>query len=264
MPHQQRRVPCGLSGLDGMDGAELASHYSFPPNRHGYCGATDFSSVLRDYHTGKAGAGALRSALGRFSAHYAYLSLIARENGLGPFDKEVVRAFWIGNRLLESVRPGALRKFIEKDLMKGTQAARARKLCANLPEGILPHHSFNVLYVNFVSNAVPRTIRNYDSCCITSGRVLAVSGRAATVLRGSITFDSTGGGLVIREKESRVLLERGGMRFVPALELGDVISVHWGMAIEKLGPGEERLLSKYTLNNLRSINASALQKGRMR
>jgi hypothetical protein len=238
-----------------MDGSELAARYAFPPNRLGYCGKGSFHSVLLEYSRGKAGAGDLRIELCRFQAHHAYLSLIARENGLNPFDKEVVRAFWIGNRLLESVRPGALRKFIAKDLMKGEQAARARKLCAHLPEGILPHHSFNVLYINFVSRAVPRTIRNFDSCCITSGKVRSVSGDSAIVMRDSIGYDS---GFIIKPKKSAVSLSRGGMRFLPDVEKGDALSVHWGMAIESLSQKNERLLKEYTIKNIRAINDSGV------
>jgi hypothetical protein len=244
-----------------MDGTELASYYAFPPNRHGYCGTRGFCAALRNFQGGKTGPVSLRTELERFSAHYAYLSLIARESGLGPFDKEVVRAFWTGNGLLESVRPGALRSFIEKDLLKGKQPARARRLCDGLPDGLLPHHSFNVLYVNFVSDSVPRTIRNYDSCCITSGKILSVSGKDATLLRRSIGYD---GGFAIKEKKSRVLFERGGMRFVSELKTGDVVSVHWGMIIEKLGGKDERLLDEYTLKNMRAINDSAERKKMIR
>jgi hypothetical protein len=239
-----------------MDGTLLASRYAFPPNRLGYCGKGSFYGILRDYSRGKAGAaGDLRSELCRFQAHHAYLSLIAGENGLEPFDGEVVRAFWTGNRLLDSVRPGALRKFIEKDLMKGKQAARARKLCGSLPEGIVPHHSFNVLFVNFVSRAVPRTIRNFDSCCITWGKVLSVSGDSAIVMRESIGYD---GGFIIKPKKSAVSLSRGGMRFLCDVEKGDAVSVHWGMAIELLSQKNERLLKEYTLKNIRAINDSGV------
>ncbi|MFH0885004.1 MAG: DUF6390 family protein [Candidatus Micrarchaeota archaeon] len=243
-----------------MDGAELASLYAFPPNRHGYCGTRGFCATLRKFQEGKTGSHALRSELARFCPHYAYLSLIARESGLQPFDKEVVRAFWTGNSLLESVRQGALRSFIEKDLFKGKQPTRARRLCDGLPPGILPHHSFNVLYVNFVSNVVPRTVRNYDSCCVTSGKVLSISGKNAAILRRSIGYD---GGFVIKEKESQVSLERGGMRFVSEVKKGDVVSVHWGMIIEKLGRKDERLLNEYTLKNMRAISDSAESKGRI-
>lgn len=234
-----------------MDGVNLASAYAFPPNRKGYCGISGYAKLLKAYRAGEADSDSLRRGLMRFSAHYAYLSLIARENGLDPFDNEVVRAFWTGNRLLESVSPKAMRSFIRNGLLKGKSPSRAKRLCDGLPDGILPHHSFNVLYVNFVSNSVPRTIRNFDSCCITSGKVLSVSGNTATLLRRAISYSR---GFAVKETVSRVSLVRGGMRFIKSLEKGDTVSVHWGMAIEKLNPRDARLLESYNNKNIIAVN----------
>ncbi|MCI0504129.1 DUF6390 family protein [Candidatus Micrarchaeota archaeon] len=241
-----------------MEGAELASLYAFPPNLRGYCGTCGFIRTLKGFRSGQAGTDALASGLKRFPAHYSYLSLIARESGLGPFDMEVVRAFWTGNQLLEAVRPIRLRRFIRRDLLGGKQALRARRMCELLPEGILPHHSFNVLYVNFVSNAVPRTIRNFDSCCITWGNVLSVSPGSLSVMRNSISYDC---GFTIMRKKSKVALERDGLRFLDEVKKGDVVSVHWGMAVEKLSRKNERLLEEYTLKNIRAINESGAAAG---
>jgi hydrogenase maturation factor len=241
-----------------MDGVALASRYAYPPNRKGYCGAGSYGSILRGFMCGRESGSGLRSELERFRAHHAYLALIARENGLEPFDRDVVRAFWTGNRLLEGVRPASLRSFILGELIPRSQRARARRLCDSLPEGILPHHSFNVLYVNFVSNAVERSIRNFDSCCVTSGKVLAASGSSARIMRNSIGYD---GGFGIVPRQSTVALERGGIRFIKNLKAGDTVSVHWGMAIEKLSAKGERALMEYTNKNIRAINDSgALRK----
>lgn len=239
------------------DGSLLASYYAFPPNHRGYCGRGGFGGVLRRHMEGRAGISALRAELSCFKAHHAYLSLIAHANGMEPFDYEVVRAFWTGNRLLEGVGQEGLRSFIRKDLFDGRQAARAERLCRRLPEGILPHHSFNALFVNFVSDAVPRDIRSYDSCCITAGKVVSVSGNSA-ILRRRAIVRAEGGGFAFEEKQSRALLAKGGVRLAGPLRPGDTVSVHWGMAIERLGGRDARLLERYTLKNIRAINDSGL------
>jgi hypothetical protein len=237
------------------DGTVLASRYAFPPNRRGYCGPGCFGGVLGRFLKGRAGMPALRAELASFPAHYAYLSLIAHANGMEPFDYEVVRAFWTGNRLLESVGPEDLPSFIRKDLFCGKQAARAERLCSRLPEGILPHHSFNSLFVNFVSNAVPRSIASYDSCCITSGRVVSVSENSVTLRRRAIVR-ADGGGFAVAEKSSRALLGGNGVLLAGGIRAGDTVSVHWGIVIEKLDGKNARLLEKYTLKNIRAINRS--------
>jgi hypothetical protein len=231
-----------------MNGTELAARYAFPPNSLHYCGQPTFVSALR---SGRKRA--LEKELRKFTAHYGYLSLIAAENGLKPFDLCVVRAFWTGNWLLDNVSAPAMRRFFLRVFRKNP--ARARKLAENLPPGSVPHHSFNPLYVNFFTDKVARSVRNYDSCCVTWGTVLRMSERSAVLLRQSIA--RKGGRFVLKPRIARVLLEKDGIRFVKALKKGDMVSVHWGMAIERLTPARSAALRRYTQKNLDAINRIA-------
>ena len=215
---------------------EIAARYSLPPNLYGYCGT---SSFVNDFRSEKN----LEEAFKSFHA-YKYLDLIAKENGMKPFDEQIVRAFWIGNELL-NISEDALRDFVENQLIPGNPE-RAKKLSEKLPKGILPHHTFNVLYVQFVTDSVPRTIENFDSCCVTSAEIISISGKKARVVRNSISFDK---GFVFREKEEEIDIERNGFRF-DDFEQGDTVSVHWGMAIEKLDRKNSDLLQKYSLINM--------------
>jgi len=237
-----------------MNGAELAARYAFPPNELGYCGTPSFRSILDGCLAGERKAGALENELKKFHAHYAYLSLIARENDRKPFDPDVVKAFWLGNGLLLNVSRKALRQFIVRDLFGGKQKS-ARKLAENLPEGMVPHHSFNVLYINFVTDKVEKTTKNYDSCCIACGRVLSVSGTGARVERDSIILDEAGR-FAIRQKTQTIALEQKGVRFVRPVRAGDLVSIHWGMAIQKLGLKDATALNRYTRMNMDAINAT--------
>lgn len=230
-----------------MNGAELAARYAFPPNSLGYCGGRGFRDALL---AGKASA--IERGLKEFHVHYAYLRLIARENGMKPFDRKVVEAFWLGNRLLGSVSTAALQRFIPGIIRN---PARAARLCDGLPEGILPHHSFNPLYINFAADSVPRSVENYDSCCVTWGRVLSVSGNAAAVRRHSIAQDA--GGFRLEQKDGTVRLERRGVRLAGKLRSGDLVSIHWGMAVQKLRAEDCEALKRYTMINIRACNDAA-------
>lgn len=236
-----------------MNGASLTSRYAFPPNELGYCGKPTFRRALLSFMEGRGGPALLEREIRKFPVHHSYLRLIARENGLRPFDIEVVRAFWIGNRLLEGITGESLSRFIRRDLFRMKQAERAARLCEGLPEGILPHHSFNALYVNFVTDAVARTETNLDSCCITWGEVLSLGAKEAEIMRESISWD---GGFHIVKKRSRIALERSGVRLAGRLATGDLVSVHWGMAVQKLTRRDASSLKKYTLKNIRAINES--------
>ncbi|MDD5339820.1 MAG: DUF6390 family protein [Candidatus ainarchaeum sp.] len=234
-----------MKGRRSMNGAELAARYAFPPNSRGYCGRRSFAAALK---SGRR----LKAELKKFPVHYGYLSLIARANRKKPFDMEVVRAFWTGNRLLGSVRPSAVRSFLRR-IVKNP--ARAEKLAGSLPPGIAPHHSFNALYVNFATDKAARSARNYDSCCVTSGKILSVSRDSAIIRRCSIARKA--GRLAFVQKTGRVALEKNGVRFVDSPKKGDTVSIHWGMAIERLAPEQSAALKRYTLKNIAAVNGAA-------
>ncbi|MFH0737600.1 MAG: DUF6390 family protein [Candidatus Micrarchaeota archaeon] len=235
-----------------MDGTELAALYAFPPNALGYCGASTFRNALRSFLRGRSDLGRLEAEMRKFPVHQAYLSLIAKENDRSPFDLEVVRAFWTGNPLLWNVSREAFKGFIARDLFHGTRKKHAQQLAHDLPEGLLPHHSLNPLYINFVSNKVDRSIKSIDSCCVTWGEILSVTGRFADVLRYGISWE---GILTVKPRLEVVDLEREGVRLVPDLKEGDWVSVHWGMAVEKLHAKDRRSLERYTRMNLDALNS---------
>jgi len=236
-----------------MKGAALSASYAFPPNSYGYCGKNSFVNSLRVYLANPKTAKTLETELRNFPSHYAYLALIAGENNKKPFDDGVVRALWVGNRLLDNVPHDSLKDFIKRGLFSGKQKQRAEKLAADAPDGLLPHHSMNALYINFVTDKVERSVSNYDSCCVTAGKVMSISGSSAIVERFSISRDD---GFCIGRKKDKIALVRKGIRVVGALKRGDIISVHWGMAIQKLGVKDFNLLKRYTQRNMDAINRS--------
>jgi hydrogenase maturation factor len=237
-----------------MNGIELSARYGFPPNSLGYCGKDSFTATLRDHLKWKKDIAALEKELRKFKAQFAYLSLIAAENNKKPFDKDVVEAFWIGNDLLGNISHEALELFILKDLFDSKQSSRASKLVRSLPKGMVPHHSFNSLYINFVTDSVERSVENLDSCCITWGKVLSVSGDSVAMMRNAISKDRDGKFIIIPKKSS-IALQKKGICFMNRVSRGDVLSVHWGMAIEKLSQKRARALERYTKMNIRACNS---------
>jgi len=236
-----------------MNGVSLSARYGFPPNSLGYCGKDSFTDALREHLGGAGNDAALEAELRKFKAQFAYLSLIARENRKMPFDLDVVEAFWIGNPLLDNISHDSLRSFILEDLLSHDET-RASKLARSLPEGMVPHHSFNSLYINFVTDSVERSVQNLDSCCITWGEALSVSKDSVSMIRNSISSD--GKNFVIRPVESVVMLEKNGIRFLDDVFKGDVLSVHWGMAIEKLSEDKIASLERYTKINVAACGPS--------
>lgn len=216
----------------------IAAKYSFTPNSLGYCGTSSFVSLFQSGDKEKT-----MEELKKFHPHYAYLSLIARENQKQPFDEDVVRAFWTGNSLLENVSHESLKRFITEELFPKNHP-RAEELRTNLPEGMVPHHSFNSLYINFVTDKVEKSTKNFDSCCVLPGKVLSVSENNLQIERYSIED-----GPSIGKKQENILIDFNGTRFIDSVQEGDVISVHWGMAIELLTREQADSILKYTKRN---------------
>ncbi len=230
------------------EGILLASRYAFSPNHLKYCGTDSFCKTLQI-----ADPALLASELSNFPVHYGYLDLIAKSNGMHPFDLDVVRAFWTGNSLLEKVTPQSIKIFLSILLKDNPQ--KAQFLSNNLPPGILVHHNFNALYVNFVTQKVPKTMENFDNCSVTSARVLDVQKNSATVKRNRLVI-SKNGDYVIEESKEKIDLVRDGFSFVDpnSLSSGDFISIHWKMAVEILDYSTLKNLEKYTKKNLSALN----------
>lgn len=122
-----------------MSGLKLAACYSFPPYKLGLCGPSGKKS---------RGRLATQKILKQFKSAYCYYKLIAKSNNIkNIFNKRVIKAYWIGNELLEKV---SLKDF--KNLVS---------LEFNLPEKAklitqknLAHHNAHVELIGSVAGRI--------------------------------------------------------------------------------------------------------------
>lgn len=214
-----------------MNGIELASRYSSPPNALGYCGGSFFQDSLSI-----GNKFLIQEELRKFHA-FSYLKLIGDHHELDPFDIQVVRAFWTGNDLL-NIPKEKLCDFIENTLFKNRK--RGKDLSLNLPNGLVPHHTFNVFYIKFVSDCVPRTIENFDKCMVSFGKIIDGSKMQRFALNDNFE---------LVEKVEKIEKSLAGPLFP-----GDLVSIHWGVIIEKLTKENYDLLKFYTKKNLKALS----------
>ena len=231
-----------------IDALKRACLYSFIPNRLGYCGPLGswqaflafISSPIEEQAPG------VKQLLQHFSALHPYLELIARANEKSAFDPEVIDAYWTGSDLLRNVRFREFQKTILSFQRSGLPRSIAEKKAVRLPDGLLPHHSAHVLYVNFISKKVLPVIENLSDCLIQWGEVKSESEKGIEA-RGIELF-SEGGEFKIREKPKKILNP-----FKISPKAGDFVSVHWGNAIEILSEESLESLKKFTLLNLEAL-----------
>jgi hypothetical protein len=239
-------------------GPALFARYAFGPNRLGYCGPDAVEELFGEGSTGGDDR-ALRELARSFDGAWPYLELIARANSIAdPLDRAVVEAYWLGNRLLDSVSPGQLGDSLAGRFKPRLRPEGWRWLAATPAAGAVPVHAFHVLDVFprvglLRSGSVDRALEVMDSCRIRWGRVLERDGDWLVV--NVIPLVLVDGRLQLGPaRPERVQAWRDGAGFVDGVEPGEVIAIHWSWACERLGAGQLSDLMTWTQHELAVAN----------
>lgn len=192
--------------------------------------------------------------LKQFRTLYPYLNLIARANGIAdPFDDRVVEAYWLGNDLLEGVGKRKLFRHLEDglDLKRKMSLRGFGEVTDRIGLGAVPHHSFHVLSVWKRTNDAPveHSLESLDSCRISWGEVMEVSGPKIEVMREPLV--ESGGRLSLGPAERTTVLRRPDCREdIDELKPGDIVTMHWGVPCEVVSPAQAADLKRYTQRHL--------------
>lgn len=258
-------APPGLAAAIGdraepPSGPVLFARYAFGPNRLGYCGPAD-ASELFELAVDGGHESDLRALARRFDGAWPYLELIARSNGRpDPLDRDVVEAYWLGNSLLERVPPLAFGSSLEARFRPRLHANEWGWLAGKPADGARPVHAFHVLDVFpqvglLRSERVADVLKVIDGCRIRWGRVVAVEGDWLVAAVPPIRLVDGRFRLVGSELE-RVQAWRDGSGFIAGIQPGDVISVHWDWACERLDGRRLANLIGWTRHQVRIANAT--------
>lgn len=230
-------------------GPLLFARYAYPPNALGLCGA-DSAGTLLDYGAAGATDGGLAELARTFDGAWPYLELIAGANSIDdPLDVRVVEAYWVGNELLDRVRPAALARHVE-DRFRGRLGRSAEHVVDAVAAGALPHHCFHVFAVYpwlglLRTGIVDEPLRILDQCRTTAAVVSTVDADSAEVLAPPLRWDGTR--LRLSEPEPRRVRWRdGGLSFVADLHPGDRVSLHWDFVCDRLTPRAQFALARAT------------------
>lgn len=235
-----------------MIGLQLAAAYSVKPNELGRCGPDGAHRILYDFVKNPAARPLekIRNLLRQFPVATPYYHLIARANGIDDiFDQGVVEAYWLGNQLLDQIKPEAIISVIENDTRReGWNAVQISLLfeALNLKKA-RPHHSLSVMYFFLRPGAdlvLSKEIQaRIDQCRISVGLVVNNDSQSVEVAYRPLVFAKnrvTGFGPWQKKKISR--------GFLSETEKNDLVSFHLGFGIQKLTKSEANNLNYY--NNL--------------
>lgn len=248
-------------------GLRLAAIYGFPPSRLGFCGkGTDKNlKILSKFIAKDASevtklaprrwrnlAKQTRKILSGFEAAFSYYKLIARCNKIAdPFDQKVVEAYWIGNKLLEKIPFYLIERTVLSEFTKPSLLSkkRAKNIVKKIPKGVVPHHSFHVLFIGSITGRIKLTNKLLDVCRVGWGRVknvkcnLTIKYKPLIVKNNKYYLDKV--------VDKKITWDR---RFLSKLKTGDIVSFHWDKACQVLTKKQEENLEKYTRKNLDIFN----------
>jgi hypothetical protein len=236
------------------------ARYAFGPNHLGYCGP-EAATDLFDHATGPGDLRKLRELAAQFEGAYPYLCLIARGSGLrDPLASDVVEAYWLGGRLATAVRPRAFGESLDRRFRRRVAPDRWHWLATAADAGAAPNHAFHVLdvfpKVGFLrTGEIDRVVETMDSCRIRWGRILERDGDSLVV--SAVPLELRAGTLALGAP--RIERVRGwidGRSFVEDAGPGDVISMHWDWACERLDEPRLDALRRSTIAELAVANAT--------
>jgi Family of unknown function (DUF6390) len=212
-------------------GALLFARYAYPPNALGYCGPD--------------GAAALLHARARqFEGAWSYLEFIARSAGIAdPLDEAVVRAYWVGDDLLDRMPPADLVAFLRTRF-----AGQSGGTWQDADAGALAHHSFHVFEVYPWAAMLRRTgnpaaASVLDRCRVRTGVVRRLHGETATVRSRPLRWS---GGVLAPgpERDEEAAWSVDGRSLLTGLRPGDRVALHWDWVCDVITEAQsERLES---------------------
>ncbi len=248
----------GASARPRPSGPVLFARYAFSPNHLGLCGPEDWRALLELGATGADDRG-LRELARGFEGAYPYLELIAGSAGIpDPLDRRVVEAYWIGSPLSDAVDPGLMARSLALRFRPRLDAQDWRPLAEKPAAGARPTHAFHVLDVFprvglMRGGSVTNVLGLMDACRIRWGRVLEV--RGSELLVRSIPLVEEAGRLRLGEARVESVQRRlGDVGFIDEIVAGDVVSLHWDWACERLSPGRLRALVERTERQIALAN----------
>ena len=239
-------------------GPVLFARYAYGPNRLGYCGP---DAVAELFGQGTAGRDdrALRELARGFDGAWPYLQLIAEANGRSdPLDRDIVEAYWLGNELLDRVTPDQFAASLATRFRPRLRPNGWHWLGDKPARGAVPVHAFHVLDVFprtglLRSGAVDRAVDVIDACRIRWGRVLERDGDF--LVTHVVPIEMRGGQFVLgAPRPERIRAWNDGAGFVNGAGPGDVVSIHWQFACDRLSARQLAGLIESTRRQLEIAN----------
>lgn len=253
------------STVDAAAGARMFARYAYAPNRLGYCGppepGTLAQAAVPSADTANGAGRDVRAMARRFSGVWPYLQVMARMTGIAdPLDLRVVESYWLGGGVGAGIDQRAFGEHLLAVL--GPQAGGYWKhLNPQLFDEAAANHSFHVFGVypwsrllgSGTDPAADHALSVLDGCRIRWGTVLSRDEDEIEVSTRHLTWDGAELGLGEPSIEL-VRVSVDGLGFLPDVDFGDRVALHWDWLTDRLRPDQSRALEESTKRQLAATN----------
>lgn len=238
-------------------GPLLFARFAFPPNRLGYCGPPESTTLFEVATTGIAAE--IEAMAAAFDGAYPYLQLIAASCGIAdPLDARVVEAYWVGSRLLTRIDVSSMGNALD-ERFRPQVGPKWGFLAETIPAGAAPHHAFHVFgvypWVGLLrAGRVEQPLRVLDRCRIRWGTVEAVTGDSAVVRNRLLHWDGRRlgyGDEVVETVEWAI----EGTSLAGPIAAGDTVAMHWDWICDRLSGARLRRLQGWTQRHIDLVNS---------
>lgn len=240
-------------------GAELFFRYARPPNLRGYCGPDDPETVSALASGVVLPAKHVDTVAGAFSGAWPYLATIGAMSGVGPLDRTVVQAYWLGAPLdhtdVTAWGHSAQERF-------GLRAGRRwERISEAIDRGGRPSHDFHVFCVYpwvglLRAGNVDPSLAVLDQCRVSWASVVAVEEESAVVSRRPLVWENN------RLSLSGPTIETCAVPPGITILVGEWVAIHWSSVCQVLSIDEATHLVTSQRHHLRLAN-SELTTGRL-
>lgn len=238
-------------------GPRLFAQFARPPNSLGYCGPDE--PLLRESLPMEAEVDEeISRAAPAFEGAWPYLQLIGDRVGLDALALEVVRAYWLGSRLLPKVGINDWGASL-RDRFANRAGTSWPRIADAVEAGGVPHHSFHVYCVYpwigmLREGVVEPSLHVLDRCRIRVGRVIERGSGDSLVTVCPLTWDGrkVGSGVEGSEWVRNPLAAQ-----LP--EVGDFVALHWDEICDVISASEARRLGELDRHHLRIANRLGLE-----
>ena len=171
----------------------------------------------------------------------------------------MVKAYWLGNQLLEEVPIESLKKMIIKEFSGAALLSKeiAKKKASGIPLTSKAHHSFHVLVIGSVSSRLVLEGNLLDMCRVGWGKAIAFEKKKReNIYRVVIEYPP------LQEREKKYSLGKPihkivfwNKRFIPEVKIGDEVATHWNHIVQVLEAKDLANLKKYTQITIDSLDS---------